>query len=176
MKINIRTENKSDYQAVFELIEKAFETEEYSDHTEQFLVERLRNSSDFIPALSIIAEFDSRVVGHILLTKIKINNSEQSFDSLSLAPVSVLPGFQKRGIGGMLIKAAHKKAEELGHQSIILIGHKAYYPKFGYSEAAEFGIELPFDAPRENCMAIELVKNGLNGVMGMVEYPKEFYE
>jgi predicted N-acetyltransferase YhbS len=176
MKINIRQENKSDHQAVFELIEKAFKYEKYSEHKEQFLVKRLRNSDSFIPELSLVAEIGNLVVGHILLTKIRIKNENQSFDSLALAPVTVLPEFQKQGIGGHLIEFAHNKAKELGHKSIVLLGHKDYYPKFGYSRADKFGIKLPFNVPKENCMVIELIDNGLKGVNGTVEYPKEFNE
>ncbi len=62
----------------------------------------------------------------------------------------------------------------LAFTSIVLIGHANYYPRFGYQQADQYGIEWPFDVPRENCMAIELVKDGLKGVSGMVEYPKEF--
>jgi predicted N-acetyltransferase YhbS len=85
-----------------------------------------------------------------------------------------LPEFQKQGIGGQLIEYAHNKAKELGYESIVLLGHKDYYPKFGYSQAAEFGIDLPFDVPKENSMVITLTKNGLDGVNGIVQYPKEF--
>ena len=62
----------------------------------------------------------------------------------------------------------------MGYRSIVLLGHEKYYPKFGYQQADKFGIELPFDAPKENCMAIELTENGLKNVSGMVVYPKEF--
>jgi predicted N-acetyltransferase YhbS len=58
----------------------------------------------------------------------------------------------------------------------VLLGHETYYPKFGYIQADKFGIELPFDVPKENCMTIELIENGLNGVKGIVEYPREFNE
>ncbi len=174
MQINIRQEKQSDYQAVFNLIEKAFKNEEYSDHKEQFLVAKLRNSDAFIPELSLVAEIGNQVIGHILLTKIKIKNEKQSFDSLALAPVTVLPEFQKQSIGKQLIEFAHKKAKELGYKSIVLLGHKDYYPRFGYIQAHKFKIELPFDVPKENCMVIELTNNGLKGVRGMVEYPKEF--
>ena len=176
MQINIRQENESDYAAVFDLIEKAFKNEVYSDHQEQLLVERLRTSSAFIPELSLVAEIDKQVIGHILLTKIKIKRAEKSFGSLALAPVSVLPEFQKKGVGGQLIIVAHEKAKALGHHSIILLGHQDYYPKFGYSQADKFGIELPFDVPKENCMAIELTKHALKTVSGVIEYPKEFFE
>ena len=176
MSFTIRQENKSDFQAVFDLIEKAFKIDNLGDPKEQFLVERLRNAASFIPELSLITEIDGQVVGHILLTKIKIHHEGKSFESLALAPLTVLPEFQNQGIGGQMITYAHKKAAELGHRSIVLLGHKDYYPKFGYSRADKFGIELPFDVPKDNCMVIELIHNGLKDIKGMVEYPKEFYE
>ncbi|UII31941.1 N-acetyltransferase [Fulvivirga ulvae] len=175
MTVNIRQEKESDYTAVFDLIEEAFRTEPMSDHAEHFLVERLRKSQAFIPELSIVAEMDKRVIGHILLTRVTIENEMDKFDSLALAPVSVLPQYQKQGIGGMLIRYAHGKARELGYGSVVLLGHEKYYPKFGYRPAESFGIQLPFDAPGENCMIIELMINSLDGVKGIVEYPEEFY-
>ncbi len=172
--MTIRQEIDKDFKNVFNLIEKAFRTEVYSDHKEQYLVERLRNSEAFIPELSIVAEIDGKIVGHILVTKLKIKGKFNEFDSLALAPISVLPEFQGKGIGGKLILESHKKAKELGHKSIVLFGHEKYYPKFGYKQADKFGIELPFKVPKENCMVIELIENGLNGISGIVEYPKEF--
>ena len=176
MKVTIRQEKPEDFRIVFSLIEKAFKSIQFSDHKEQFLVEHLRKSKAFIPELSMVAEIENNIVGHILLTKLKIKNGQDEFNSLALAPVSVLPEYQGKGIGGMLIIEAHKKAIELGYQSIVLLGHEKYYPKFGYRQADSFGIDLPFDVPKENCMAIELTENGLNGVSGIVEYPKEFNE
>jgi|SRR5690606_6480692 len=176
MEVIIRQEKPADFKTVFRIIENAFKLIQFSDHKEQFLVERLRKSRAFIPELSMVAELDNRIVGHILLTKLKIKNGQREFDSLALAPVSVLPKYQGKGIGGILIKEAHKKARELGYQSVVLLGHEKYYPKFGYKRADMFGIELPFDVPKENCMAIELTENGLVGVSGTVEYPKEFNE
>lgn len=174
--MHIRQETKSDFGAVCKLIEKAFENEAMSDHKEHFLVERLRQSDVFMPELSLVAEIDGTVVGHVLLTKITINNGTQSFESLALAPVSVLPDYQGKGIGGKLIIEAHEKAKALGQTSIVLLGHDQYYPRFGYKQADTFGIKLPFDVPKENVMVIELVENGLSGVSGVVEYPQEFFE
>jgi len=173
--MKIRIENKNDYEAVFDLTERAFENESISDHKEQFLIERLRKSEAFISELSIIAEIDRKIVGHILLTRVKIKNESNEFDSLALAPVSVLPEFRNRGIGGRLILESHKKARALSYKSIVLLGHANYYPRFGYEHADKYGIELPFPVPKENCMIIELIENGLGGVSGIVEYPKEFY-
>ena len=172
----IRQENKNDHKEVFKVIKSAFKDAEFTDNTEQFLVDRLRKSDAFIPELSMIAEINGKIVGHILLTKLKIKNKSNVFDSLALAPVSVLPEYQGKGIGGKLIVGSHKKAKELGHKSIVLLGHENYYPRFGYEQADKYGIELPFKVPKENCMVIELIENGLKGVNGMVEYPKEFNE
>jgi len=174
IEIIIRQEKAEDFKAVFDLIKSAFQNEPLSDGTEQFLAERLRKSSAFIPELSLVAVMGNKIVGHILLTKVKIRNSKNVFESLALAPVSVLPEFQGKRIGGRLIEQAHQIARELGYQSIVLLGHEKYYPRFGYKQANSYGIQLPFDVPAENCMAIELISGGLNGVSGMVEYPKEF--
>lgn len=176
MNIKIRQEELKDYKVVFNLIEKAFKKEKLSDHKEQFLVERLRKSKAFVPELSLVAEVDDVVIGHILLTKIEIKNDNESFESLALAPVSVLPEYQGKGIGGKLIKQAHKIAATLEFTSVVLLGHEKYYPRFGYQQASNFGITLPFEVPDENCMVIALKENSLNGVSGMVIYPKEFFE
>jgi len=172
--ISIRREETSDHKAVFNLIEKAFENEIYSDHQEQLLVERLRKSATFVPELALVAEVDGKVVGYILLTKVQIVNEHTRATSLALAPVAVLPTYQGKGIGGRLIGAAHEKATELGFGSVIVLGHKDYYPRFGYRPAGNYGIKLPFDVPAENCMAIELVEGALDNVSGVVEYPHEF--
>lgn len=176
MKITIRQETREDHKEVFSLIEKAFEKEPYSDHGEQFLVERLRKSNAFIPQLSLVAEAKGVVVGYILVTALKIKGEREEFDSLALAPVAVLPELHGKGIGAQLIEEAHRKAIELGYTSVILLGHAAYYPRFGYRQAHTFGITLPFEVPKENCMAIELVADALKGVQGVVAYPQEFYE
>jgi len=175
MNITLRQETEKDYPEVFQVVKKAFETLDISDHTEQFLVERLRKTNAFIPELSIVAEYDNQIVGHIMLTKIKIENDNDSFESLTLAPVSVKPEFQRQGIGGKLITESHRIAKELGYKSIVVVGHETYYPKFGYRPASTYNITCSFDVPDENLMIIELVENGLKDVSGTIIYPKEFF-
>ena len=170
----IRQEKKVDFHKVFELIKKAFEDEKLSDHKEHFLVQKLRQSNKFIPELSIVAEVESEIVGYLLLTPIIIKNSNREFQSLALAPVAVLPKFQNKGIGGMLIKKSHEVAKSLGFNSVILLGHQDYYPKFGYLPASQFQIEFPLEVPEENFMAIELTDNALKEISGIVVYPPEF--
>ena len=176
MKTTIRQEKPSDYKTVFNLIEAAFKNEPYSDNKEQLLVEKLRGSDEFIPELSLVAELNGEIIGHILLTKIKIISENRSFESLALAPVSVKPKYQKKGVGGQLIIESHKRAKKLGYRSIVLLGHENYYPRFGYELASKYNIKIPFDAHDENCMVIELKENGLQGVSGTVQYSKSFYE
>ncbi|MCL3782550.1 N-acetyltransferase [Prolixibacteraceae bacterium JC049] len=174
--ITIRQETENDHKAVFTLIEKAFESLEISDHKEQFLVERLRKSDAFVPELALVAELDQQIVGYILLTKVVIKNEKQSVVSLCLAPVAVLPEYQNGGVGEKLIRAAHIKAAELGFKSIVLLGHEAYYPRFGYQQLHQYNIQLPFDAPKENCMVIELTEDALYGISGKIEFPGAFFE
>lgn len=173
--ITIRQEEEKDHLKVFQLTEEAFRNMEHSDHQEHFLVEQLRNSEAFIPELSLVAETENgEIAGHILFTKLKIQNGDETFESLALAPVSVHPDFQNRGIGGQLILRGHSIAKESGYTSVILIGHESYYPKFGYEKTTNFGISFPFEIPEINGMAVELVKDGLKNVKGIVKYPKEF--
>lgn len=193
--IYLRKETETDYNNVELLIKKSFEDEDNSDHKEHILVKKLRNSQSFIPELSIVAEYNKQpalhhhksllrrhkttskinkqIIGHILLTEIIIGDE---YKSLALAPISVLPEFQRNGIGEKLIRTAHIIAKSLGYNSIILLGHEDYYPRFGYKQLSEFNINLPFAAPKECCMAIELSPNALKGVSGMAKYPKVFFE
>lgn len=175
-KIYIRPEVPADYRKVERLVEKAFRHEEYSDHREQLLVARLRQSQAFIPELSLVAEAGGELAGYILLTGLRIVAANESFEALALAPVAVLPALQGQGIGGKLIEAAHKRARALGHQRIVLVGHANYYPRFGYQPCEQYGIDLPFAVPPENAMVKELQAGALKGVRGEVLYPAEFFE
>jgi predicted N-acetyltransferase YhbS len=157
------------------MTEKAFEALEISDHNEGKLVDKLRKAPTFIDELSLVAEIDGQVVGHILFTPIVIDNGHQQFQSLVLAPVSILPEFQKMGIGGQLIQAGHEKAKELGFQSAILLGHPGYYPRFGYKPASKWGIKTHIPLPSDDVfMAVELFEGGLTEVSGMAIFPPEF--
>jgi predicted N-acetyltransferase YhbS len=173
--IAIRKELLKDHNWVVELTAKAFKTMPFSEGDEDKLVARLRNAPGFIPELSLVAELDGLIVGHILFTPLVIDNGQQQFESLVLGPVSVLPEFQKQGVGGKLIRAGHQKAVELGFQSVILIGHPEYYPRFGYKPASTWGIKTHYELPSDDVfMAVELTESALKNVSGMVIFPPEF--
>jgi len=172
MSILIRQEQEKDIDAVYSVVKSAFEKMELADGDEQDLVNRLRKSQAFIPELSLVAESDRKVIGHILFTKMKIGDHP----SLALAPVAVLPEYQGQGVGGKLIVEGHRIAKELGYGSVILVGHSSYYPRFGYRPASQWKITAPFEVPNEAFMVMELVEGGLDGVSGEIEYAKEFFE
>lgn len=170
MKVNIRQENKDDFNAVFEVNKFAF-----GQDNEANLVELLRQSNAFDPELSLVATLDNKIVGHILFTKIKIVNDDKiEIESLALAPMAVKPEFQHKGIGGQLIKHGLDKARELQYKSVIVLGHENYYPKFGFVPADKWKIKPPYDVPTNVFMALELVTDGLKNTNGIVKYPKEF--
>ena len=167
--IEIRKEQKSDYEEVYNLVKTAFEKAKESDGNEQDLVVDLRNSDNFVPELSLVAKKDDKIVGYILFTKIQIGKSEE----LALAPLAVLPEYQSQGIGSKLIKEGHKIAKEMGYHYVVVLGSDKYYPKFGYEKASKYGIKPPFDVPDENFMVIKL--NDLRKeIIGTVKYAKEF--
>ncbi len=194
MIFSIREESIEDRAEVDRVVELAFADVRNSGHKEHLLVRRLRDSAAFVPELSLVAEDEKGgIVGHILLTKAEIVSDDTSTTapsngqsrrggddsmpavSLALAPLSVLPEFQLQGIGSALINQAHRRAAALGFGSAVVLGHKDYYPRFGYLPASQFGITLPFDAPSECCMVIELIPHSLSGIHGTVRYSPPFY-
>lgn len=172
MEVIIRKENKKDYIKVCDVVKVAFESSEITDHNEHNLVKKLRKSHAFVPELSLIAEVDGEIVGHIMFTKIKVGESTL----LALAPLSIMPEYQGRGIGGMLTLEGHKIAKSLGYKGVVVLGHHDYYPRFGYVTASSLGVKSPFEVPDEVFMALELSNGSLNRVNGIVQYAKEFFE
>lgn len=165
----IRQETKDDHAAVHSLVKTAFKYAEYSDGSEHCLVDALRKSSAFIPELSLVAELDGKLAGHIMFTK----GLAGSRTVLILAPLSVLPEFQNRGIGTALIKEGHMKAEAMGYDYSIVVGSETFYPRLGYIKADTLGLKTPDGIDPKNFMAIKLNKNAEN-ISGAVTYPKEF--
>lgn len=167
--MKIRQERETDHASVCEVIKTAFTSAERSDGNEQDLVAALRGSSAFVPELSLVAEEDGNVVGHILFTKADVDGHTV----LALAPLSVLPPYQKQGIGLALMAEGHRIGKELGFDYSVVLGHAEYYPKAGYNPASRFGIKAPFDVADENFMAVKL-NHDAQDVHGTIRYDAAF--
>lgn len=103
----------------------------------------------------------------------KIHASDGNEHELVNAPLSVIPEYQRKGIGTFLISEGHKIADKLGYAYSIVLGHENYYPRMGYVPADKFGILPPFDVPSENFMAYK-IKEDAPVVRGIIKYAKEF--
>lgn len=165
----IRQERADDHEVVYQVVKKAFASAEHTDGHEQDLVAALRKTKSFIPELSLVVIEDNKIVGHILFTKAVVDHIEM----LALAPLSVLPEYQSKGIGLSLIEKGHKTAVELGYKYSVVLGHSKYYPKAGYIPASQYGIKAPFEVSDENFMAICFCEN-VEKLNGFIEYDKAF--
>jgi predicted N-acetyltransferase YhbS len=174
MTVLIRQEHTQDRDRIYKLVLDAFSQAEHTNHQEQELVVHLRGSDAFIPELSLVAEVDGEVVGHILFTRAIIRNGATDHATLVLAPLAVAPALQRRGIGVRLVEAGHRVARGLGFASSVLVGYPTYYLRFGYRPAETFGIVTHLELPPDVFMACELRPDGLAGIHGMLIYPPEF--
>lgn len=167
--MQIRTEDSGDYETVHDVVKRAFAQARENGGNEHELVAALRGSSNFIPQLSLVAEEDGEITGHILFTKVRIGYSVE----LALAPLSVVPERQRQGVGTALIESGHKIAKNMGFKYIVVLGDSQYYARTGYGPASRFGIRAPFEVPDQYYLAVNLAGENktLNGV---VEYAKEF--
>lgn len=165
----IRQERTEDRDAVYRVVKTAFEQAEFTDGNEHNLVEALRRSESFIPELSLVAMEGETVVGHILFTRAAVGDTEV----LALAPLSVLPGYQRQGIGLALIAEGHRIARQLGYSYSVVLGHADYYPKAGYVPASRYGIQAPFEVEDANFMAISLNDEPVS-LQGTLRYDSAF--
>jgi putative acetyltransferase len=131
-KIVIRDETKADVAVISEVTIAAFETLEISNHTEQFIIEALRSAKAL--TLSLVAEVDGRVVGHIAFSPVTISDGTMNW--YGLGPVSVLPEYQRRGIGKALILKGLSRLKDLNAKGCCLVGHPEYYRQFGFENVA----------------------------------------
>lgn len=165
----IRQERPADRVLVYDVVKTAFSLAEHADGNEQDLVDMLRKSAAFVPQLSLVAEDNGKIVGHILFTEITVNDSIQ----LALAPLAVLPEYQRQGIGAALITQGHETARTLGYGYSVVLGSERYYSRFGYLPSEQYGIKPPFAVPREKYMVCKLREDAPK-ISGTVRYAKEF--
>jgi len=169
--ILIRPENPDDYDVVYNTNKRAFKQDD-----EARLVEKIRKSSSYIPKLSLVAEKKGEIIGHILFSVIKIKAGGDAVPILSLAPMAVLPEYQRQGVGSLLVRKGLEEAKRFGYKIVVVVGHPDYYPRFGFAPAKGKGIKLPFNAPDEAFLGYELIPKALEEVTGVLEYPAEFEE
>lgn len=167
--IPVRAETVADREGIRQVNTLAFERD-----NEARLVDAIRQSSAFVPALSLVATDGAQIVGHILFSEISIRTASHPAPALALAPLAVRPGFQNQGIGSALVRHGLAECTRLGHGIVIVIGHASYYPRFGFSPARARGLEAPFPVADKAFMVQELRAEALHGVRGMVEYPPPF--
>jgi putative acetyltransferase len=166
----IRPETPADAAAIYTVNKTAFRGRD----AEPGLVEAIRKSAHFVPELSLVAEQDGQVVGHIIFSRIRIETENGDVPALSLAPMAVLPEFQQHGIGSSLVRRGLEEAKRLGHAVMIVLGHPTYYPRFGFSAALAKPLGCPFGDAGDAWMALELVPGALVGLRGKVVYPPFF--
>ena len=166
--MHIRSQTAGDDSAVRQVNQTAFPTPD-----EAALVERLRAEAD--PVVSLVAEDDSGVVGHILFSPVSLD-ADSGFFAMGLAPMAVLPDRQRQGIGSALVRAGLDACRKLGCRAVFVLGHPDYYPRFGFVAASRYGIECRFEAPDEAFMALELEPGALEGLAGKMHYHPAFDE
>ncbi len=143
MDLSIRNENDSDFRLVEEVTREAFWNLYVPGCDEHYLVNVMRNHPDFIPELDFIILRENRIIGNIMYTKSQVidsNNSHNKLSTITFGPVSVLPDFQKQGVGSALIRYSLQKAAEFGYKTVIIEGHPHNYCRYGFRCAKDMGV------------------------------------
>lgn len=137
LKILIRNEADADVDAISEVTAAAFKTLEISSHTEQFIINALRAAKAL--TVSLVAEVDGRVIGHIAFSPVAISDGTRNW--YGLGPISVLPEYQRQDVGKALIREGLSRLKNMNAQGCCLVGHPDYYKKFGFRNITGLGIE-----------------------------------
>jgi predicted N-acetyltransferase YhbS len=170
IKLFIREEKDSDISKVSALIKESFKND-----VTNLLVDVLRRRKDFIDEFSLVAEFDGKLVGYILLSLTNIETEQGLVPTLWLEPVCIKPEFQGKGIGSMIINEAISRASMHGFESVFVTGDFNYYSRFGFQKAERFGIYSSLYVPSEVFLGMELKENGLRH-KGKLIYPQEIFD
>jgi putative acetyltransferase len=165
LSVRIRKEQLRDYNEVRAVNESAFHRPDEAD-----LVDRLREEGVII--LSLVAELDGQIVGHILFSRMSIETAQGALPAVSLAPMAVLPSYQGRGVGSGMVRHGLAELRARGEGIVIVLGHKTYYPRFGFASERARSLSSPF--PQDAFMALELADGALANVRGAVRYPAAF--
>lgn len=169
--MNVRPETTADHEAIRRLL-----TEAFGGPAEARLVDLIRAREGHVPELTLVAEVDGEIVGHILFSGVLVEDraTGTATPALALAPMAVAPGHQRRGIGTALARAALERADERPEAAVIVLGHPEYYPRFGFQPASRFGIEPPWpDIPDDAFLVVPLA-GYTEACRGVVVYPSAF--
>jgi predicted N-acetyltransferase YhbS len=126
----------------------------------------MRSYPAFVRSLNYVAELDGKVIGNIMYAKSKIVSDDGEWETLTFGPVSVLPKFQKDGVGSALIRKTLDIAREMGYLAVLIYGHESYYPRFGLKPADEYGVTTADGKNFPAFMALPLYDGALDGVHG----------
>lgn len=168
MALRIRTEILDDVPAVHDLNALAFPTD-----AEANLVDSLRENAH--PAISLVAEEDEAIVGHIMFTPVELVGNA-SLNIMGLAPMAVDPARQRCGIGTKLVNEGLSRCSDIGTGAVVVLGHPSYYPRFGFALASAKNIISEYDVPDEAFMILELTTGYLSGAEGTIRYHDAFGE
>jgi putative acetyltransferase len=165
----IRRAEPQDAAAIRTVHEQAF-----AISAEVNLVDRLSERGKVV--LSLVAEQNREVVGHILFSPVVIEAEGKTCQALGLAPLAVLPAVQRQGIGSLLTRTALEQCRAAGHERVVVLGDPAYSSRFGSLSAGRHGLSCQFEVPAEAFMALELRDGALQGCAGTAWYQPEFSE
>lgn len=167
--IIIRPEKEADFDTVRQVNTLAF-----GGAAEATLVDALRKSAEL--CISLVAVDDNQIVGHILFSEVTIESGDSASPALGLAPMAVLPEYQRQGLGSELVRAGLRECQRIGANVVVVLGHPEYYPRFGFVPASQKGLTSEYPVPDELFMVIELEPGALKGRRGLVKYRPEFAE
>jgi len=165
MDIIIRNENKEDYEETENMTREAFWDLYKPGCEEHFVLHKLRKSKSFVSELDFVVSYKDKIIGNIIYSKARIDSDEHK-EVLCMGPVSILPQYQKNGIGSRLILQSIETAEKMGFVGIIIFGNPDYYHRFGFRNAADFNITTSEGMNFEAFMALELYKDSLKNISG----------
>jgi predicted N-acetyltransferase YhbS len=163
---SLRREVPADYRAVERLTFEAFQSAEVASGDEALLARLLRSNDAFVPELDFVAEVARQVVGNIMYSRSRVIGDEAAWETVTFGPLSVAPAHQRRGVGTALVAHTLALAAQMGFRAVLILGSPAYYPRFGFRPAAEFGITLANGDSFPAFMALPLSERGLDDITG----------
>lgn len=167
MNINIRLETQKDFSETEVITREAFWDVYKPGCNEHLILHKLRQVPAFINELDFVAIYENRIIGNIIFSKAKVvNDNNREYEVLCMGPLSVLPSYQRKGIGSKLIKHSIICAKKLGFKAIIIFGNPNYYNCFGFVNAQKYNIRTSQGDNFDAFMALELYENSLKGIEG----------